>query len=180
MRINDAPGRLELVREFLNTWEISNDTREPVDRLDELARSPARWRALLDCPPPRSASERDELIELRDELRRMIARGSPNAERLNRWVARFGIQPRLSKGNLVHQGRDGRLGGLIVAATVDAIVAGQWPRLKACADCEWVFYDWTRNGSRRWCGMNAEGPKGRACGSIDKVRRYRQRQLRSR
>jgi hypothetical protein len=26
------------------------------------------------------------------------------------------------------------------------------------------------------CGMKAEGPEGRACGSIAKVRRYRQRQ----
>jgi predicted RNA-binding Zn ribbon-like protein len=37
-----------------------------------------------------------------------------------------------------------------------------------------VFYDHTRNASKRWCLMNAGGPNGRACGTIAKVRRYRQ------
>jgi predicted RNA-binding Zn ribbon-like protein len=39
-----------------------------------------------------------------------------------------------------------------------------------------VFYDNTRNGGKRWCLMNAGGPDGRACGTIAKVRRYRDRQ----
>jgi predicted RNA-binding Zn ribbon-like protein len=43
-----------------------------------------------------------------------------------------------------------------------------------CPDCRLVFYDATRNQSKRWCQMSAaEG--GRACGSIAKVRRWRAR-----
>ena len=33
----------------------------------------------------------------------------------------------------------------------------------------------TRNGGKRWCLMYAGGPQGRACGTIAKVRRYRER-----
>ena len=43
-------------------------------------------------------------------------------------------------------------------------------RLKACPDCRWVFYDNSRNGSKRWCGMYAGEEGGRACGTIAKVK----------
>ena len=46
-------------------------------------------------------------------------------------------------------------------------------RLKACPDCRWVFYDHSRNGSKRWCGMYAGEEGGRACGTIAKVKNYR-------
>jgi predicted RNA-binding Zn ribbon-like protein len=47
---------------------------------------------------------------------------------------------------------------------------GVWPRLKACPDqdCEWAFYDGSRNRSRTWCSMEV-------CGNRDKTRRYRRR-----
>lgn len=48
--------------------------------------------------------------------------------------------------------------------------AGEWPRLKACPaeDCEWAFYDTSRNRSRTWCSMEE-------CGNRAKTRRYRRR-----
>lgn len=47
---------------------------------------------------------------------------------------------------------------------------GAWPRLKACTDeeCQWAFYDTTRNHSRTWCSMDV-------CGNRKKTRRYRER-----
>lgn len=34
MKLNqNAPNELEYIREFLNTWRIPNDTREPIDLL---------------------------------------------------------------------------------------------------------------------------------------------------
>jgi predicted RNA-binding Zn ribbon-like protein len=47
---------------------------------------------------------------------------------------------------------------------------GAWPRLKACTvdDCQWAFYDATRNQSRTWCSMDV-------CGNREKTRRYRER-----
>ena len=48
--------------------------------------------------------------------------------------------------------------------------AGEWTRLKACAnpDCQWVYYDGSRNRSGRWCSMNE-------CGDVMKARAYRRR-----
>ena len=47
---------------------------------------------------------------------------------------------------------------------------GAWPRLKACTEeeCQWAFYDTTRNHSRTWCSMEV-------CGNREKTRRYRER-----
>lgn len=47
---------------------------------------------------------------------------------------------------------------------------GAWPRLKACTcnDCQWAFYDTSRNRSRTWCSMEE-------CGNREKTRRYRRR-----
>ena len=47
---------------------------------------------------------------------------------------------------------------------------GAWPRLKACTDdeCQWAFYDASRNHSRTWCSMEV-------CGNREKTRRYRER-----
>jgi predicted RNA-binding Zn ribbon-like protein len=47
---------------------------------------------------------------------------------------------------------------------------GAWPRLKACTEeeCQWAFYDTTRNHSRTWCSMDV-------CGNREKTRRYRER-----
>jgi predicted RNA-binding Zn ribbon-like protein len=50
-------------------------------------------------------------------------------------------------------------------------MAGEtWDRLKACRldDCQWVFYDHSKNRSRTWCSM-------RVCGNRAKARAYRER-----
>src|SRR5262245_53829838 len=48
-------------------------------------------------------------------------------------------------------------------------------RLRHCAarDCEWLFLDNSRNGTRRWCKMNV-------CGNREKARRFQQRARRRR
>ena len=50
---------------------------------------------------------------------------------------------------------------------------GQWIRLKVCPadDCQWAFYDRSRNRSATWCDM-------KVCGNRHKVREYRERRLR--
>lgn len=54
---------------------------------------------------------------------------------------------------------------------LDLLLQGEPARLKRCAghDCAWLFYDRSKNASRRWCLMSD-------CGTADKVRRFRQRQ----
>ena len=58
----------------------------------------------------------------------------------------------------------------LLAAVADAQCAGTWDRLKACAadDCQWAFYDSSRNQSRTWCSMEV-------CGNRAKTRAYRTR-----
>lgn len=57
----------------------------------------------------------------------------------------------------------------IVRSFAEFIAAHDPHRLRICGnpDCRWVFYDETRNASRRWCGPT--------CSSLIKVRRYRAR-----
>jgi CGNR zinc finger len=67
------------------------------------------------------------------------------------------------------------MAGAVLELVVEAVAAGIWRRLKICPDCQLVFYDRTKPQNRVWCGMSAHDPGGRACGSIAKVRSWRER-----
>lgn len=159
-----APGGLEDVRVLLNSWLIPNTTREPTDRFA----AEAERRGL-------SADQARVVRRLRDDLRELVERRGDSTKTLNAWIKRAKVRPVVEAGEVRFDHAPGPAGEL-VAAVVTAIDDGTWPRLKACADCRWVFYDTTRNGSKRWCMMTAgDRPDGRACGTIAKVRRHRQR-----
>lgn len=158
-----APGALESIRELLNTWLIPNDTRLPTDRFDDYRRR-RRLR-------PRDAAM---LRALRDDLRAVVERSS-EAEVLTGWIDRLGVRPVVEDAGVRFHHQAGPAGDALVTV-LDAIAAGSWPRLKACPDCRWVFYDHTRSATKRWCLMNASGPDGRGCGNIAKARRHRARQ----
>jgi len=159
-----APAALEPVRALLNSWLIPNDSRQPTDLFSEFAREQG-W----------TAKEAARVRQLRADLRRMVEAGHAEADCLNEWVERCGLRPAVDDGALAYR-HDGGPAGAVLAAVITAVGAGTWMRLKACPDCRWVFYDSTRNRSKRWCLMYAGGPQGRACGTIAKVRRYRDRQ----
>jgi predicted RNA-binding Zn ribbon-like protein len=56
----------------------------------------------------------------------------------------------------------------IAVAAVDLMRSDRLARVKRCANCNWLFVDRSRNGSRRWCSMDE-------CGVHTKMRRYRAR-----
>ena len=65
---------------------------------------------------------------------------------------------------------------LIAESAVELLTEGDLGRIKECpgaGDCGWLFYDTSRNGTRRWCSM--EG-----CGSRVKMRRQYARRKRTR
>jgi predicted RNA-binding Zn ribbon-like protein len=155
---------LEQVRELLNSWRIPNDTRAPTDLFDRFLRA----------TPVASSHERATLRGLRDDLRACLEHPAEEASRLNAWIAWLAAAPVVA-GGAIRFGASGGLPGRLLGIVLSAVADGRWARLKACPDCRWVFYDHTRNGSKRWCLMNAGGPQGRACGTIAKVRRYRER-----
>lgn len=66
-------------------------------------------------------------------------------------------------------GVDGALAAL-VSAIPAAVADGTWQRAKACpqGNCQWAFFDQSRNRSRRWCSMEV-------CGNREKTRSFRKR-----
>src|SRR5262249_15016364 len=124
---------------------------------------------------------------LRADLRRLLAAaatGAPGAraplDRLNRLLAARGARVRLAGagGRLRHGATRGLMDavGLPVAiSAIELLTSADLDRVKLCpaADCEWLFLDVSRNGTRRWCSM-AE------CGNRAKARQHYQRSRRGR
>jgi predicted RNA-binding Zn ribbon-like protein len=59
----------------------------------------------------------------------------------------------------------------VARAAADLLTSDQLARVRLCSahDCNWLFMDASRNGSRRWCNMQS-------CGNRAKARRFQQRQ----
>ncbi len=179
-----APGTLEVVRTFLNTWRIPNDTREPSDELVSRSAMHDYYSTWFGGP----AGDQEicivpELVlQLRADLRSIL--GTSDVRVLSEWLSRQPVEVMLSpdaEGIPILRYKPAGVQGCslcaeVVALVVEAIARSTWMRLKACPDCQWVFYDHTKNKNKVWCLMTASGPQGRSCGSISKVRSFRERQ----
>lgn len=178
---SDAPGRLEQLRALLNTWQIRNETRQPVDDLADLVTNARGWRQRFPgVPTPPTGSTGQVIVRLdalRDSLRAALGQTHPAV--LSELIDGY------SWTLTLHPSGDDRppmeiavvnpdTVGVFVEIAVQAINDGTWHRLRSCPDCEWVFFDSSRNGRRRWCAM-AGSDEERGCGSIAKARSYRQR-----
>ncbi len=60
--------------------------------------------------------------------------------------------------------------GPVAWSAIELLQTGDFERLKQCPghDCGWLFYDRSKNNSRRWCEMAV-------CGNREKVKRHRGR-----
>jgi predicted RNA-binding Zn ribbon-like protein len=177
-----APNDLGLVLEFVNTLDI--DSGE--DRLSTPGEL-AEWLAghgLLDSSRELEGGEVSDALRLREALRAAMLANNGGArdesvELTLEAVARRGsleihfpaadsvrIEPRAA-------GFAGALAALLVPVA-HAIGDGSWRRAKACRapDCQWAFYDRSRNRSGAWCAMAV-------CGNREKVRAYRKRSPRA-
>ena len=166
-----APGELEDVRTLLNTWRLPNSTRTPEDNFDDFATRQGIT----------NAAEVAQLRRLRDDLRKMVEGEEKEIIFLNSWLREIPLRVTVEEseaGLAIRYKHDSGRVGEILTVVLKAVEAEQWSRLKACPDCRWVFFDHSRNASKKWCGMYAKGPEGRACGTIAKVRRHRARQKR--
>jgi predicted RNA-binding Zn ribbon-like protein len=132
---------------------------------------------------PSAAIHRD-LIDLRRLLRRLLESRSEPTDRdlakLSRILAsssQFSRLERVGKGFTLRRLWRDEDWRAVMAATVASygrlLVGGQMSRIRVCSnpDCTFVFYDTSRNGTRRWCD-------GRACGNLVKVRRHRDQRQR--
>jgi predicted RNA-binding Zn ribbon-like protein len=173
---NAAPDQLELVRTFVNTYDHEDGTETLTD--------PGTLTAWFEAnglgAPSATAADLRHARELREALRAILhhhggmeldpsapRRVDEAAERANLAVAFDDhgdavIEPKA-------HGVDGALGRLLVLIA-DAQRDGTWSRLKACAaeNCQYAFYDRSRNHSGVWCDM-------KVCGNRNKVRSFRAR-----
>jgi predicted RNA-binding Zn ribbon-like protein len=173
-----APEPLYLVQRFVNSLDVESGE-------DELASPEAlrAWfaeRGLMDSDEPVTAADLRRAVDVREGLRTLLlehnghGRDDDHVRRLDRAAGRAAVRVRFEPGRnpeLVASGPgvDGAIARLM-AMVASAVESGIWERLKACPreECEWAFYDRTKNASGRWCSMES-------CGNIEKARAFRER-----
>ncbi|MEJ3659184.1 CGNR zinc finger domain-containing protein [Actinomycetes bacterium KLBMP 9759] len=173
-----TPAHAELLCAFANTLDVDVDATVPDALLDPAALT--TWLRAHDLVERDEQASRDELgiaRALRSGLRTAMLRHhdgddpSPVADldvaaRLPLQLAFDGTRPRLVPAG------GGVRGGLarLLVAVADAQADGTWGRLKVCVadECQWAFYDTSKNRSRHWCSMGV-------CGNRQKTRTYRAR-----
>ncbi|KNB50762.1 CGNR zinc finger domain-containing protein [Streptomyces caatingaensis] len=182
--MRDAPPAARLVESFVNTVDVELGT----DGIDSAERLSA-W--LTDqglLPAGEGVSDADHRLglALRAGIREELgahAGGAPDAavvaeaeSALESLPLRAALRRSGPEGPVV-LGPDPRLPAArralatLAAVWSELLVTGESTRLKRCAEhaCAWVFWDVSKNRSRRWCSM-------RVCGNRAKARRFAARQ----
>jgi predicted RNA-binding Zn ribbon-like protein len=175
----DAPGELEHIRAFINTYDVERGT-------DELTSAAAltRWlaaRGLISDKTRATGEDVRSAIELREALRQILVAhtegDTPPAgawevvdEAARRSHLRVMFGPKRGAALVSDVGGAAQGIGRLLAIVHDSIADGTWPRMKACKcdDCRWAFYDHTKNRSGSWCTMQV-------CGNREKARAFRAR-----
>lgn len=172
----------ELLVAFVNTRDVEEGT-DAIDTPEGLAAWAAARLEGVAVGEPGARGQR-RLLALREALRALLRAnnggeaGEAELEPLREAAARARYRPRLGPGGRVALAPDGGGAAALEARLLLAVerlqAQGAWPRLKACpaADCQWAFFDSSRNRSRTWCSMEE-------CGNRAKTRRYRGRRAAS-
>jgi predicted RNA-binding Zn ribbon-like protein len=171
--------------ELLNSdWHDYRGSGRREDRLDDplwLRKYLSRWKLGLEEAPrgrlvPALRALREAVRRLVDKYaaRRPISPGDWDS--LNATLGRVPVIRRVTlrggKPEMIQVSRGDKLeAGLaaIAGSFAESVVRGDPGRIKVCRnrDCLWVFWDRSKNRSRRWCENT--------CGNLMKVRRFRQR-----
>ena len=175
-----APMPLLAVQAFANTLDVETDTDllESVDSFQD-------WLEEMDMVEPGVKMRADNLRDargVRDALRILLAANTEGRVD-KRAVELLAAHQSWRQVNLTMDGSGGigldlspvttayGLPSQLLGIAFQAQVAGTWERLKLCEnpECEWAFYDSSRNRSGSWCRMGQ-------CGNRLKNRAYRRRQ----
>jgi predicted RNA-binding Zn ribbon-like protein len=173
-----APGRLELLQRFINSY--NHDLPREWDRLGtpEKAQVWLQHKRLVGPDVQISAADAARLRELREAIRAlMIANqaGQPDpasadtVRRASR-TARLRVAVDDAGRTVLEPDRptvDGAVAALL-GILHEAQLTGQWRRLKGCRQCGYAFFDRSKNRSAAWCAMSI-------CGNRTKNRAYRRR-----
>ena len=176
--IPDVPPAIAVVRDFVNTTDRetgTDDLTSPADLTRYL-----HERDLMPRAGRATSQDLEEAIRLRTGLRRALelnhdgdAAALPElADALAAQSVSLTWSP---KGAVLTTKESGARGGIarIAIAAQTAAADGIWWRLKICAwdECEWAYYDHSKNRSRNWCEYG--------CGNKVKTRAYRARRAAS-
>lgn len=163
-----APGRLELVKRFVNTVDHEHG-REVLSEPAKLASLLVEL-GLLEPGTRVTHADLERARDLRESLRSLALanNGVPSDIEL-----RVDAVVHVAEGDArlepARRGVDGAFAEL-VGIVYTAMADGTWQRLKACRRdvCGWLFYDRSRNHSAVWCQMAV-------CGNRTKTKAYRAR-----
>jgi predicted RNA-binding Zn ribbon-like protein len=166
----------ELLVAFVNTRDVEEGT-DTVAEPDGLAAWAAEHAGDVAVGVPGADAHR-QVLALRESLRALLrANNGGTADAadlasLREAAARSRYRTTLAPDGRLAIGPEGdgvaALEARLLLAVERLQAQGAWPRLKACPadDCQWAFFDTSRNRSRTWCSMEE-------CGNREKTRRYR-------
>jgi predicted RNA-binding Zn ribbon-like protein len=173
-----APGRLELLQRFVNTY---NHDFPPVwDRIGsaEKARAWLREKGLVGPGDRVTAADAARLRELREAIRALAianhggrpAAGAAEVIRTAAHGAQLHVAVDEDGRTALEPARRGVDGAVATLLSIlhEAQLAGDWSRVKACRQCEYAFFDRSKNRSAAWCAMSI-------CGNRTKNRAYHRR-----
>ena len=172
-----APGRLELLRTFMNTVDLESgedDFSSPAALAEWLT-----TRGFLAPDTGLGETDRQSAIGFREAVRELLEANAGHGSareagaRLDRIATRVplrvrvGISPGLEPEDA--SGIDAAIGRFL-AIIYEAVTMGTWQHLKVCRNdtCRWAFCDSSRNHSGAWCTMAI-------CGNRMKGRAFRRR-----
>jgi predicted RNA-binding Zn ribbon-like protein len=174
-----APGRLELLQRFINSY--NHDFPREWDRLGTAERAQTWLRQKRLVPPDGQISDGDaaRLRELREAIRalvignqtgRPVSAASVDIIRANSAVAQLRVALDEEGRSALEPGRRGVDGAVATLLGIlhEAQLAGHWSRLKGCRQCGYAVCDRSKNRSAAWCSMSI-------CGNRTKNRAYYRR-----
>jgi predicted RNA-binding Zn ribbon-like protein len=179
------PSFLRLLNSDWRDWRSSGHAADRLDDLHWVQSFLGRWDLVPDLPPgqldvARLSQLRSLLRTLVDAVRLGAAAPEPALRELNSYLGASTLRQRLDAVpggyavRLEPAARDWDWVLAEIAASFARILAdGDPTRLRQCGnpDCNWVFYDDSKNRARRWCADT--------CGTLMRVRRFRARHRRS-
>jgi predicted RNA-binding Zn ribbon-like protein len=173
-----APGRLELLQRFVNSH--NHDFPSDWDRIGtrEKAQAWLREKRLIAPGERISAADAARLRELREALRALVIANHAGqlaaaaADAVRRAAGSAALRVALDDDGRTAlapggRGADGAV-AMLLGILHEAQITGEWSRMKACRQCEYAFFDRSKNRSAAWCAMSI-------CGNRTKNRAYYRR-----
>jgi len=161
-----APADLEVLRRFVN----SDNRFYGVDHLRDEDRG--RWFPEVVGLPVDDLDEAGwrRLAVLRERVRTVVAGEDGAMVALAETAQRYPLVLGPSGLAAARDGQESALAATVLVALHAAVQDGRLARLRLCQrpDCQWCYYDTSKNGSARWCSSDP-------CGDVMKARAYRSR-----